>query len=62
VLRPGREFLSLPFVIFGVLDYFRIAHVEGEGASPVDTLLSSRRMLLCGLGWVLAILFSVRLG
>jgi len=59
VLQPGREFWSLPFVIFGVLDYLRFAQVDQEGGSPVDLLLSSPRILLCGLGWTGAILFSV---
>ena len=59
VLAPGREFLTLPFVVFGVLEYLRIVHVHGAGAAPVDTLLSSRSLLVCGAGWVVAALYSV---
>jgi len=61
VLQSGREFWSLPFVVFGVLDYLRFAQVDQEGGSPVDLLLSSPRILICGLGWTGAILFSVGL-
>ena len=61
VLREGREFATMPFVLFGVLEYLRIAHVrEGETASPVDLLLSSPKILVTGVGWVAATLWSVR--
>jgi len=61
VLVPGREFASLPFVVFGVLEYLRVVHVREEGAAPVDLLLSSPALLLCGLGWVATTVWSVRL-
>lgn len=61
VLVPGREFASLPFVVFGVLEYLRVVHVREEGASPVDSLLSSPALILCGLGWMAATVWSVRL-
>jgi decaprenyl-phosphate phosphoribosyltransferase len=61
VLRPGREFASLPFVLFGVLEYLRLAQVRGEGASPIDLLFTSPALVVCGVGWALASLFSVGL-
>lgn len=61
VLIPGREFATLPFAVFGVLEYLRLAQVRGEGGSPVDSLLASPVILLCGLGWVAATLWSVPL-
>jgi 4-hydroxybenzoate polyprenyltransferase len=61
VLIPGREFASLVFVVFGVLDYLRVAHVYDEGGSPVDLILSSPTIILCGLGWVIATLWSLGL-
>lgn len=61
VLVPGREFASLPFVVFGVLEYLRLVHVREDGASPVDTLLSSPELIFCGLGWVAATVWSVHL-
>lgn len=61
VLIPGREFATLPFVVFGVLEYLRLAQVRGQGASPVDLLLSSPVILLCGVGWMGATLWSVPL-
>lgn len=60
VLIPGREFATLPFVVFGVLDYLRICHVRKTGGSPVDLLLSSPTIMACGAGWVASTLWSVR--
>ena len=61
VLLAGREFATLPFVVFGVLDYLRLVHVNQEGGSPVDLLLTSPTLLFSGIGWVGATLWSVRL-
>jgi 4-hydroxybenzoate polyprenyltransferase len=61
VLLRGREFASLPFVLFGVLDYLRMAYVRNTGSSPVDVILSSPSLLVSGIGWVLATIWSVGL-
>jgi len=61
VLLPGREFASLPFVVFGVLEYLRLAQVRSEGSSPVDLLLHSPALVACGMGWTAASLWSVGL-
>lgn len=61
VLIQGREFASLPFVLFGVLEYLRIVHVHEEGGSPVDLLLSSPTIIFCGVGWTAATLWSVQM-
>jgi decaprenyl-phosphate phosphoribosyltransferase len=61
VLLAGREFASLPFVVFGVLEYLRLAEVRGEGGSPIDLLLASPALVVCGVGWTLASLWSVGL-
>ncbi|MCY4659321.1 MAG: UbiA prenyltransferase family protein [Acidobacteria bacterium] len=60
VLAPGREFASLPFVVFGVMECLRIVHAEDGGGSPVDMLLSSPVLLACSFAWAGAILLSVR--
>jgi len=60
VLIPGREFATLPFVVFAVLDYLRRVQVKKLGDSPVDVVLQSPAILVCGLGWTLAALWSVR--
>jgi 4-hydroxybenzoate polyprenyltransferase len=60
VLLPSRKFAALPFVVFGVLDYLRMAHVNREGGSPVDTLLRSPTTLIAGVGWLAATLWSLR--
>ncbi len=59
VLLTGREFASVPFVFFGVLDYLRLAHLDGAGGSPVDVLLTSPAIAATGTGWMLATLWSV---
>ena len=61
LLIDGREFASLPFVVFGVLEYLRLVQVRNEGESPIDLLLRSPNLLVTGLGWVLASLWSVGL-
>ena len=58
-LVEGRQFASLPFVIFGLLEYLRIAHVRNEGASPVDVVLRSPALLVSGCGWVASVLWSL---
>ncbi len=59
VLVPGREFASVPLVVFVVLEYLRLAQVKDEGGSPVDLALRSRLLLPCALGWLIAVLWSV---
>lgn len=61
VLIQGREFAALPFVVFGVLEYLRLAYVRSEGGSPVDLLLRSPGLLICGFGWLVAISWSIQL-
>lgn len=61
VLLPSRKFASLPFVMFGVLDYLRLAHVNQRGGSPQDVLLGSPALILTGIGWLLAVIWSVHL-
>lgn len=61
VLMPSRKFASLPFVMFGVLDYLRLVHVNQRGASPQDVLLGSPALILTGIGWLLAVIWSVHL-
>jgi decaprenyl-phosphate phosphoribosyltransferase len=61
VMLPGREFATLPLVVFVVLEYLRLVHVEGEGGSPVDLLWRSPLLVACGAGWVVAALWSVGL-
>ena len=60
ILIPGREFATLPFVVFAVLEYLRRAHIKGQGDSPVDLVLSSPTMLICGVGWAAAAAWSLR--
>lgn len=59
VLVDGRQFASLPFVAFGVLEYLRRVQLPGDGGSPVDLLLASRALQACGVGWVMATVWSL---
>jgi 4-hydroxybenzoate polyprenyltransferase len=61
VLIQGREFASLPFVVFGVLEYLRLAHVHDAGGAPGEVLLHSPALLVSGFGWLAAIYWSVQL-
>ncbi len=60
VLISGRQFAALPFVVFGVLEYLRAAHVHRAGGSPVDALLRSPALLVAGAGWFGATLWSLK--
>jgi 4-hydroxybenzoate polyprenyltransferase len=59
VLVDGREFATLPFVAYGVFEYLRVVHVKGRGGSPVDLVLSDPTLLLAGVGWVVATVWSL---
>ena len=59
VLQPGREMASLPFVAYGILNYLRMAYVEGAGGSPVDVAYHSLTTQICGVGWIVAVTWSL---
>ncbi len=59
ILAPHREMASMPFVVFGILNYLRMVDVENVGGSPVEVALHSLPTQLCGLGWVLAVTWSL---
>jgi 4-hydroxybenzoate polyprenyltransferase len=61
VLLPGREMASMPFVVFGILDYLRLADVRGTGGSPVEVALHSIPIQLCAFGWCVAVTWSLGL-
>ncbi|HMI89887.1 MAG TPA: hypothetical protein VK509_00925, partial [Polyangiales bacterium] len=60
VLLPTRKFAALPFVVFAVLDYLRMAHLRRSGGSPVDMLLRSPTLLAAGVGWLGATIWSLK--
>lgn len=61
VLVAGREFTTVPFVWFGVLEYLRLSIVEGRGGSPIDAIFQSRALLATAVGWLVATAWSVGL-
>jgi 4-hydroxybenzoate polyprenyltransferase len=61
VLLPGREMASMPFVAFGILNYLRMADVEGAGGSPVDIAYHSLSTQICVVGWIVAVTWSMGL-
>ncbi|NLF08567.1 MAG: UbiA prenyltransferase family protein [Pirellulaceae bacterium] len=60
-LRPGREMASMPFVAYGILNYLRMAHVEGVGGSPVEVAYRSISMQICGACWLASVTWSLGL-
>ena len=61
VLQPGRELASMPFVAYGILNYIRMAYVEGAGGSPVQIAYHSRTTQICAVGWLVAVTWSLGL-
>jgi 4-hydroxybenzoate polyprenyltransferase len=61
VLLPGRVFATLPFAVLAALEYLRQVYVREKGDAPVELVLGSPLLLLCGLGWALSALWSVDL-
>lgn len=59
VLQPGRELASMPFVAYGILNYIRMAYVEGAGGSPVEIAYHSRTTQICTIGWLVAVTWSL---
>ena len=59
ILLPHREMASMPFVVFGILNYLRMADMENVGGSPVEVALHSLPTQICGLGWILAVTWSL---
>ena len=47
-----RLYLTVPFVVAGVLRYLQIALVEERAGSPTDLAVGDRFLLVCVLGWV----------
>ena len=60
VLLETRKFAALPFVVFAVLDYLRMAHLRRAGGSPVDMLLRAPSLLIAGVGWLAATIWSLK--
>ncbi|MBL8807070.1 MAG: decaprenyl-phosphate phosphoribosyltransferase [Rhodospirillales bacterium] len=54
IRRYGTErlYLTVPFVVAGVLRYLQIALVEERSGSPTDLAVGDRFLLACVLGWV----------
>lgn len=61
VLLPSREMASMPFVAYGILNYLRLVYVEGAGGSPVETAYRSLSTQICGVGWLVAVTWSLGL-
>lgn len=61
VMIDGREFASLPLVVFVVLEYLRLVQLHDEGGSPVDLVLRSPVLVGCAIAWLVAVSWSVGL-
>ncbi len=58
--QPDREFASVPFAAFGLLECLRLAQAHGRGASPWD-LLARPRVLAAAAGWAAAVAWGIDL-
>lgn len=58
---PGRELAGLPFIAFAVLDYLRLAFVQGIGGSPTEIAYRSVPIRICILGWIIASIWGLGL-
>ncbi len=58
---PRRELVGLPFIAFAVLDYLRLAFVEGVGASPTEVAYRSIPIRICVVGWAITSLWGLGL-
>jgi 4-hydroxybenzoate polyprenyltransferase len=47
-----RLYMTVPFVVAGVLRYLQIALVEERAGSPTDLAVGDRFLVVCVLGWV----------
>ncbi|MEE8142033.1 MAG: UbiA prenyltransferase family protein [Planctomycetota bacterium] len=61
VFREGREFATLPFVAFGILNYLRLVKTQLSGRSPEEVIYGSPSLAFCGVGWVMATYWSLNL-
>jgi 4-hydroxybenzoate polyprenyltransferase len=61
ILLPGREMASMPFVVYGILNYLRMVDVKNVGGNPVEVALRSIPTQICGLGWIIAVTWSLGL-
>jgi 4-hydroxybenzoate polyprenyltransferase len=61
LLLPGREMASMPFVVYGILEYLRLADVENVGGSPVDVVYHSITMQVCAVGWMATVTWGLGL-
>lgn len=48
--------LTIPFVLYAVFRYLYLVHVQGEGGTPEDMLLSDAPLLLDVLAWAASLL------
>jgi decaprenyl-phosphate phosphoribosyltransferase len=60
LLVKSRAMASMPFVAYGILNYLRLANTGTHGGSPVEVAYTSRSTQLCAVGWILAVVWSLK--
>ncbi len=58
--RPAM-LLTIPFVLYGIMRYLYLIHVEGKGSAPDEVLLEDAPLLGAILLWGLSVLVALYL-
>lgn len=60
MFKTGYEMVSMPFVVYGVLDYLRLVDTKNVGGSPVEIAFRSPSLQICAAGWFAAVIWSLK--
>ncbi len=55
-LHTDNLYLTIPFVVYGILRYLYLIHKEDKGGSPTEVLLQDRPMAITVLLWALTVI------
>lgn len=61
VFLDGRRWAGVPFVVFGVSNYLRLAHRQGVGEAPEEWIMTAWTTQACVAGWAAATAWSAGL-
>ena len=50
---------TVPIVLYGILRYLYLIHIQDQGESPSDVVLKDRPLQICGVVWVIAVVVAI---